>query len=146
MSIKIGDLFEANNTTSSLAHCVSRDLRMGQGIAILFRQKIGRMDELEKANAKVGDIIVLKKARQFIYYLVTKEKYNDKPTYGTLRQTLLKMRDHAVKNEVGEICMPKIGCGRDNLNWEVVQQMIRTSFFHSDVKITVYQLGKTKFS
>ena len=66
MSIIHGDLFEASHTSSSLAHCVSRDLRMGQGIAKLFRKTFGRMEELEKANANVGETIGLKEARQIV--------------------------------------------------------------------------------
>uniref|UniRef100_A0A3P9N6M6 Uncharacterized protein n=1 Tax=Poecilia reticulata TaxID=8081 RepID=A0A3P9N6M6_POERE len=42
----IGDLFTASNH-ESLAHCVSRDLRMGKGIVVLFKNKFGRTSELK---------------------------------------------------------------------------------------------------
>jgi hypothetical protein len=42
-----GDLFTAPSTTS-LAHCVSRDMHMGKGIATLFRDKFGQVNELRK--------------------------------------------------------------------------------------------------
>jgi hypothetical protein len=42
-----GDLFTAASTTS-LAHCVSRDMHMGKGIATLFRDKFGQINELKK--------------------------------------------------------------------------------------------------
>lgn len=38
---------------SSLAHCVSQDLKMGKGIAVEFRERFGRVDELEKQKKKV---------------------------------------------------------------------------------------------
>ena len=151
MSIQCGDLFDASNSSASLAHCVSRDLKMGKGIAKLFRQKFGRLEELEKANAKVGEIIVLKNGRQFIYYLVTKEKYDDRPTYEDLRKTLTKMRDHAEIHDVIGISMPKIACGLDRLSWDIVQQMIRNVFYVTNINIRVFYLnpnssnhGKTK--
>ena len=114
---------------------------MSKGIAKLFRKTFGRMEELEKANANVGDTIYLKEGRQFIYYLVTKEKYSDKPTYDTLRLTLMKMKDHAVKNKIMKISIPKIGCGRDNLRWDVVKPMIQNVFVHTEIEISVYLLG-----
>uniref|UniRef100_A0A3P9QJ44 Uncharacterized protein n=1 Tax=Poecilia reticulata TaxID=8081 RepID=A0A3P9QJ44_POERE len=45
----IGDLFTASNH-ESLAHCVSRDLRMGKGIAVLFKNNFGRTSELKEVN------------------------------------------------------------------------------------------------
>ena len=34
-----GDLFTTSDKTSSLAHCVAKDLRMGKGIATFFKKK-----------------------------------------------------------------------------------------------------------
>ena len=42
-----GDLFSCDSE-SSLAHCVSADLHMGKGIAVLFKKKFGRVPELKK--------------------------------------------------------------------------------------------------
>ena len=44
---------------------------------------------------------------------MSKAKYSDFPTYENLRQTLVFMKQHAIKNQVGHIAMPKIGCGLD---------------------------------
>ena len=44
---KKGDLFSCP-TTDSLAHCVSKDLRMGKGIAVLFKQKFQGLSELHQ--------------------------------------------------------------------------------------------------
>ena len=43
---KTGDLFSCDKS-ESLAHCVSRDLRMGKGIAVLFKKIFGCVDELK---------------------------------------------------------------------------------------------------
>jgi len=42
-----GDLFSCSNSTS-LAHCVSVDLKMDKGIAVSFKSKFGGLDELEE--------------------------------------------------------------------------------------------------
>ncbi|VDI08671.1 Hypothetical predicted protein, partial [Mytilus galloprovincialis] len=42
---KKGDLFDCPET-DALAHCVSEDLRMGKGIAVLFKKKFGGVGEL----------------------------------------------------------------------------------------------------
>ena len=43
----IGDLFSCD-PASSLAHCVSADMHMGKGIAVLFKKKFGGIPELKK--------------------------------------------------------------------------------------------------
>ena len=54
---KVGDLFacasDEHGVTPSLAHCVSVDLRMGAGIAKLFRNNFGRVPELVKQGVFV---------------------------------------------------------------------------------------------
>uniref|UniRef100_A0A3B3W0X7 Macro domain-containing protein n=1 Tax=Poecilia latipinna TaxID=48699 RepID=A0A3B3W0X7_9TELE len=44
-----GDLFSAPDQ-ESLAHCVSEDLRMGKGIAVLFKKNFGRVDALKEQS------------------------------------------------------------------------------------------------
>ena len=85
--MKQGDLLKAQ---TSLAHCVGADLKMFAGIAKLFKQKFGRIDELEKMNYKVGQVGVLQDKGRYIYNLITKRKYNDLPTYDTLKGVLMK--------------------------------------------------------
>ena len=137
-----GDLFESSDVRSSLAHCVSSDFKMSQGIARKFSQKFEVINELRETNGQVGNIVVVREGGRFIYNLVTKEKFSDSPTYDNLRLTIDKMKDHALKNFVKEISMPKIGCGLDQLKWNVVASIIKSAFLGTDIKITVFQLGK----
>lgn len=46
-----GDLFSCPDT-ESLAHCVSKDLRMGKGIATLFKSKFEGLPELKLQGNK----------------------------------------------------------------------------------------------
>lgn len=109
-----GDLFTAPDDIS-LAHCVSADLTMGAGIAVLIkygmilyqlipdlkfcnlnRRKYDRVIELKRQNVTTGGVAVLQHEKRFIYYLVTKDRSIHKPTYENLGRSLTAMRHHMV--------------------------------------------------
>jgi len=106
----------------------------------LFREKFGRIDELKKSEAGIGGVAVLKERERYIYNLVTKEKYSDKPTYDSLRKSLEAMRSHALSHGVNKISMPMIGCGLDGLSWPAVRTLVKNVFQLEKVGITVYHL------
>ena len=87
-----------------------------------------------------GDVAVLRREERFVYYLITKDKYWQKPTYDTLTSSLKKMRLHCEANNVNDLCMPKIGCGLDGLKWEMVCEIIKDVFKDSKIDIHVYTL------
>jgi len=135
-----GDLFSASSS-HSLCHCISRDCKLGKGIAKLFREKFGRIDELKNSGAGIGGVAVLKDKERYIYNLVTKEKYSDKPTYESVKKSLEAMKSHALSNGVAQISMPMIGCGLDGLNWPAVRTLIKNVFQLEKIQVTVYHLG-----
>lgn len=134
-----GDLFTCPDT-ASLAHCISQDIRMGKGIATLFKAKFGRVQELSDQCRKPGEVAVLKHGQRFIYYLVTKERYWHKPTYLSLRSSLQAMKRHALQHNVAAIAMPRIGCGLDGLVWDRVREILTDVYKDTDIKISVYSI------
>ena len=60
--------------------------------------------------------------------LITKEKYNLKPTLDTLTEALYAMRRIVEQEGIRHIAMPKIGCGLDKLRWEDVEARIHQVF------------------
>ncbi|XP_060794128.1 ADP-ribose glycohydrolase OARD1 isoform X3 [Neoarius graeffei] len=134
-----GDLFSCPST-HSLAHCISMDCKMGAGIAVLFKKKFGGVEELLAQQRKPGECAVLKRGERFVYYLITKQKYNQKPTYETLRQSLEAMKVHCVENGVTKLSIPRIGCGLDRLTWDNVSVIVEEVFQPTDVAVTVYSL------
>ena len=132
-----GDLFSASSS-HSLCHCISRDFKLGKGIAKLFREKFGRIEELKNRGASIGGIAVLKDKERYIYNLVTKEKYSDKPTYESMRKSLEAMKSHALSNGVAQISMPMIGCGLDGLNWPEVRTLLKNVFQLEKIQVTVH--------
>ena len=134
---RTGDLFSAPSSMS-LAHCISQDCAMKKGIAVQFRQKFGRVDEIIEQRARVGEVAVLRHRDRYIYNLVTKEKFYGKPTMTTLRNSLKEMRRHMRRKGVEGVAMPRIGCGLDLLEWRRVKRLLEEVFEDSDVKIVVY--------
>ena len=43
---------------------------------------------------------------------------------------------------VSTIALPKIGCGLDQTNWQIVVKLLRNIFASSDIQIVVYSLGE----
>ncbi|KAJ0044052.1 hypothetical protein NL108_006440 [Boleophthalmus pectinirostris] len=139
-----GDLFSCP-PDESLAHCISEDCRMGAGIAVMFKNEFGGVEELKGQRKHVGQCAVLERGGRFVYYLITKKIYKHKPTYKSVKQSLEDMKSHCVMNKVSKVSMPRIGCGRDKLNWTRISETLKEVLEPSNISITVYSLPeKTK--
>ncbi|XP_030589548.1 ADP-ribose glycohydrolase OARD1 isoform X1 [Archocentrus centrarchus] len=139
LSYVTGNLFSCPKD-ESLAHCISEDCRMGAGIAVRFKQEFQGVTELKEQKKLTGQCAVLKRRGRFVYYLITKKKASQKPTYDSLRQSLEDMKSHCLKNQVTRISMPRIGCGLDRLEWARVSEILEQVFDHTNISITVYSL------
>ena len=122
-----------------LCHCISADFALGAGIAKKFAE-MGVKKALIESFGK-GDwngigytILSCCSAWRGEWNLVTKEKYNHKPTLQTLKQALEEVESHC--GDI-KIAMPKIGCGLDRLKWDDVEQIIKDVFADTDVEILV---------
>ncbi|XP_026188015.1 ADP-ribose glycohydrolase OARD1 isoform X3 [Mastacembelus armatus] len=113
---------------------------MGAGIAVQFKQKFRRVAELKGQKKKMGQCAVLDSDGRFVYYLITKEKASQKPTYHSLTLSLEDMKSHCVENGVTRISMPRIGCGLDRLKWARVSEILEQVFNNTNISITVYSL------
>ncbi|XP_040563557.1 DNA ligase 3 isoform X1 [Lepeophtheirus salmonis] len=140
MFVKQGDIFKDSPRNASLAHCISLDYSLGKGIAKTFRQKFNCFNQLSKVKSVIGGLAVLKDGDRYIYNLVTKAKYSDKPTYDNLKKSLEAMRLHAEEKNVSEIAMPKIGCRLDGLQWNAVRTLIKNVFLKTEITLTIFSL------
>ena len=128
---------------NSIGHCISADAKMSKGFADFLSHKIpGLRSTCKKAKLLIGQVFPFwdSTSRRYIYNLVTKERFFDKPDLTTLLTTLEAMKSHATMNGVSTIAIPKIGCGLDQMNWQEVVKLLRDVFAYSDVHVVVFTL------
>ena len=136
---KNGNLFESKD---SLAHCISTDFKISARIARSFKRKFP-YNFPESTNSP---LFVQETDDRFIYHLVTKKRFFQKPTHDSLRQSLEAMTNHANKHKVTEISMPKAGCGLERLQWHKVERLIRKICAQSNLTITIYEQSRDEQS
>ena len=134
------DLFTVG-TGYVLAHCISSDFVMGAGIAKQFANK-GVKDTLfamytpREWNGK-GYIRVCPMNNYTVVNLITKNNVYDKPTYETLEQSLVELKEYMISRTLTKLAIPKIGCGLDSLEWFKVHLMIIKLFADTNINILV---------
>lgn len=132
-----GDLFDAPRDYS-LAHCISRDLKMSQGIALMFRRKFGNIEILRSQNPKIHDTLYIHQDERYILYLITKEKYWQKPSLEDVYKTLKNLVQLCKTLEINKLAIPHLGSGCDGLNWHEVKTMVKFLFNNTDINIKIY--------
>ncbi|VEN40030.1 unnamed protein product [Callosobruchus maculatus] len=121
----------------ALAHCVARDLRMSRGIASEFQRLFGQVDELKRQGGRVGQVLELRSDQRLLYYLISKEKSYQKPTYRTVWEALLDLREKLLTANVLKLAVPKLACGRDGLDWRIIRNMLEVLFRFRGIEILV---------
>lgn len=136
-----GDLFDSDEKYT-LVHCISADCAMGAGIAKTFDDRMPKMKKLLKRtireNNMQGYFAILYQGERNVINLITKERYWHKPTYSSLKASLLNAKKIAIRNNIKYLAMPVIGCGLDRLQWSKVSVMIKEVFADTDIEIVVY--------
>ena len=135
-----GDVFNEKNCY--YVHCISRDYALGAGIAVEFDKRYNMRKVLLRL-AKDNPKTLKEKCIEIdnVFNLITKEKYWQKPTYNSLEDSLIEMREKISKNEnIKRLVMPKIGCGLDRLSWDKVEPMIKNIFKDLNIEIIVCYL------
>ena len=128
---------------NSIGHCISADARMSKGFAdFLLYRILGLRSTCRKAKLLTGRVFPFwdSTGKRYIYNLVTKERFCDKPSLSALSKTLEAMKSHASMNGVSTIAIPKLGCGLDQMNWQEVAKLLRDIFAYADVQLVVHTL------
>lgn len=147
------DLFDVNyegiEEPYCLAHCISADFGMAGGIVLEFNR---RWDMKNRLIQKYGNQEHAFKAAQglifpeevhhngtttLVYNMVTKATLGHLPTYTSLKNCLVLTRNHMVENGYHRLAIPKIGCGIDRLDWELVSSHIKAVFRNTNIEILV---------
>ena len=128
---------------NSIGHCISADVRMSEGFADFLSHRIpGLRSTCRKTRLFMGQVYSFwdSTGKRYIYILVTKESFCDKPNLSTFSKTLEAMKIHASKNGISTIAIPKLGCGLDQMNCQEVVKLLRDIFAYADVQLVVYTL------
>ena len=128
----------------NLAHCISGDYALGAGIATQFVEVYNMRYKLHsqypipdgEKYANVGKALLVDN----VFNLVTKARCFHKPTYDSLYETLVDMKDQCEEWDITKIAIPYIGCGLDRLEWDKVRDIIEDVFEDTDVEILVCSL------
>lgn len=134
---KVIDLF-AVHSTYSIAHCISADFKMSKGLAVHIKKKFGDASpQLSKLMPKVGEAIPINMGNRIIYYLITKQRYFDKPVYKNIKTALQSL--HRTMNHLHDykLAIPTIASGIDKQNWSVIKQIIFSEFKYSKIKLLI---------
>lgn len=130
-----GDLFEVGPEWA-LCQTISKDLDTGVGgLAVAFKKHFGGLLDLKSQRLEVGGIGVLQKKGRTIYYLVIKKEMKGKPTLSSFEASIRSMREHMISQGVKKVAMPHIGCGKNNLSWGAVQELLLQIFDNDDVEL-----------
>ena len=116
---------------NSIGHRISADAQMSKGFAQFLPERVPRLRRTcRRANLLKDQLFSFwdSSSRWYIYNLVTKKKYSDKPHLQSLATTLQNMQAHATMHGVPTIAIPKIGCGLDQMNWQDVVKLLRNIF------------------
>lgn len=144
------DIFiHVGEADARFVQCLSSDYAAGKGIAVVFNKHFDIKNKLRSHHYNMsnkhwtGKGYMVKLIGSPVFNLITKQYYYQKPTYETLIQALIDMREYFL-NEGYDLSytfyMPKIGCGLDKLEWDKVQECIREVFFDVPIKIVVCYL------
>ena len=127
----------------SIGHCISADAEMSKGFADFLSQQIhGLRDACRRTKLFTGQIFPFwdQTGNRYIYNLVTKTNYSEKPNLRTLSLTLEEMKSHARLHGISTIAIPKIGCVLDQMNWQEVVKLLRDIFAYSNIRVVAYTL------
>jgi len=132
-----GNLFSCPNYVH-LVHCVSKDGRMGAGIARQFQSIFNLRQEFLNSFRNVGDAVVLWREPRHIVNLVTKEEYFHLPTVEDLECTLYALKSFVIDNHISCIAMPEISAGLDKVPLNVVIHLLWKVFNDVPIRIHMY--------
>ena len=119
-----------------VAVCVPSRLENLKGIAGKVIDEV-KISSLKKKILRVGECFVGKNKRT-VFFLCTRKQSTDKPSYDTLKETLVSLKESCKKLKINKIAFPKYECGLDKLQWCKVKTIINEVLINAGINCTVY--------
>ena len=128
---EIKDIFTVSDDYY-LTHCIASDLMMGAGIAVPMQNKFNIRYTILKNKYNTTHPCCILTNR--VFNLITKRSSGGKPTYESLKASLESLKDMMLAKGLSKIASPKIGCGIDGLDWNIVSEIIKNIFKDTDIE------------
>lgn len=119
----------------SLAHNTSARISDAHGLSSIFRKRFGRLTELQDQLPTPGRSLKLQDGSRYLFYLITKNVFQDHSTYHDVWEALLSLREHVLESTVQKLAMPRIECNQ--LKWRIIRNMVEVIFRDTGVQILV---------
>jgi hypothetical protein len=129
------DILTIDKNDGYIAHCISGDFSLGAGLAKKINQKYDMVEKLKKKYTFDGHYEAL--LIENVFNLITKSNFTQAATYPHLREALVNMRDTMEVFGINYVYVPKLGCGKDKLDWAIVEDMIKEVFKDTDITVEV---------
>lgn len=137
---KVMDILEVPNKYF-IVHASSCDLDMSSGLAKILNNSYDLVDGIKRkinwnehySHELLGDSILFNK----VYTLFVKEDSYDKVTSENLKSAILNLRDMVEDEGVHFLAFPTICCGNMGMKWSGVKNIIKSTFYDTDVEILI---------
>jgi len=140
-----GDLFADAPPGAALAQCIGADVKMGAGLAVIFREMFGHINYLISQQRQPGQVATLPiykpngELDRYIFNLVTKPKSaNCLPREEEIILAVQELAHLCTILGVKTLAMPKIGAGLDRQPWHWVRKVIEQAFAGVDTEILIF--------
>ena len=135
-----GSVFDAPQGVA-LAHCVSADLAMGSGIAVQFAR---RWPDIRSGyvGSMPGSLHIHDSERGPIFNLITKERFDDKPSIEDFRNSVVALKNKLIELEMRTVAVPELGSGRDMLDPNNVVKILRDVLVEAGFGVIMYHLPR----
>jgi hypothetical protein len=136
----------------AIAHCISADLHMGAGVArqICQIRAYNRPNDWQKPGhmnqpraGMLHTVLVTTSPEDNssqVFNLISKQHYWNHGDYPSMERVLKALRGKMIDHKVPRLSIPKIGCGRDRLEWCKVLPMIEAALFGLVLHVDIYEL------
>ena len=133
-------------SSMAIIHTVSKDCAMSKGFALMLCKKSPDLREHCKwqievnnrdGNTKNQNVLqnIAPSLGHQIFSLITKEKYNSKPTIESITTALFELRNILLMQNIRCIAMPKIAFGLDKMDWSEISALLYNVFNSSGFNI-----------
>ena len=122
-----------------LCFCCSGDFQLQAGISQKIDEKYSIEEFYKKnfLNSSSGSACPILVNNLIIIALINRDKKWQGTTYDEMLDCIIHLKDYCLINHIQQIFMPRIACGLDRMNWDIIRPIIKEQFENLDINITV---------